>query len=648
VLQSGAARRVIIMGVDEIIERMREKYPQKFAPEEKILKQIHRGNRIFVGTACGEPQYLVSILVEYIENHPKAFFDAEILQVWSLGLAPYADEKFKRNFRTNSFFISDNTRKSVNEGFADYSPIFLSMVPNLFNRRMVPVDVALVQVSPPDNHGYVSLGISVDITKAGVENANLVIAQINRNMPRVHGDTFIHIKDIDFLVVHDEPLLEFRPQAPDDVANKIGEYVSRIVNDGDTIQVGYGNTPNAIMKNLKNKNNLGAHTELLSDGMAELIRNGNIDNSRKSILRGKTVASFCMGVRDTFDYLHDNPAIEFRAIDYVNNPLIIARNQNMTAINSVLQIDLTGQATGDSIGRTFYSGVGGSADFMRGAILAPGGKTILVIQSTAKDGTVSRIVPSLDEGAGVTICRGDVHYVVTEYGIAYLHGKNIRERAMDLIAIAHPDFRPWLIEKAKDLNLIYKDQAFIPGKKGEYPETLETHRKTKGGLDILMRPIKISDEPALKDFFYSLSDNSLYRRFMSSRKDMPHERLQEFVIIDYTKEMVILTTIQNETKESIAGLGQYIIDEMAHTAEVAFVVRDDYQNKGIGRQLLQYLDYLAIRQGLLGLTADVLVENKPMLHLFLDNGFEIENRNGEGTYELKKIFKVAASSTVTT
>jgi RimJ/RimL family protein N-acetyltransferase len=276
---------------------------------------------------------------------------------------------------------------------------------------------------------------------------------------------------------------------------------------------------------------------------------------------------------------------------------------------------------------------------MRGAVQSPGGKTILALQSTAEHGETSRIVPFLDAGAGTTLVRGDIHYVITEYGIAYLHGKNIRERAMDLIAIAHPKFRPWLIEEAKRLGFIYRDQAFIPGMKGEYPEALEIYRTTKTGLEIFFRPVKMNDEPLLKDFFYSLSDTSLYRRFISERKDMPHERLQGFVIIDYTKEMIILAVIKREEKEEVVAVGQYGIDEATHTAEVAFVVRDEYQNKGIGTELLSYLTYLAKRQGLLGFTAEVLIGNRPMLHLFEKMGFDIEKRSAEGVCEMKMAFR---------
>jgi len=620
------------------LDEMKEIYPEKSLSEDEIFSHIHRGDRIFIGTGCGEPQYLVRALIDYVKSRPKAFVDAEVIHVWTLGVAPYTDEKFKQNFRHNSFFIGNSTRDAVNEGIADYTPIFLSHVPDLFHKGFVPIDVALIQTSLPDDHGYMSLGVSVDIVKAAVENAVLVIAQVNSNMPRVHGDGFIHVQDVDFIISHHEPLLEYKTKAPGEIVQRIGKYVARLIGDGDTIQVGYGSIPNAILSSLHDKKQLGVHTELLSDGIANLMKRGVIDNTRKTINRGKTVATFCMGRKETYEYIHDNPSIQFRTIDYTNNPLVIAQHDNMTAINSALEIDLTGQATAESIGKTFYSGIGGQADFMRGAVLARSGKTILALQSTAEEGKTSRIVPFLKEGAGVTLGRGDIHYVVTEYGIAYLHGRNIRERAMGLISIAHPRFRPWLIEEARELKLVYKDQAFVDGEGGDYPEALEAWRATKTGLEILLRPIRISDEPLLRDLFYSLSDTSIYRRFMSVRKDMPHERLQRFVIIDYSQEMAILAVTKQKAKEEIVGVGRYYVDEATHTAEVTFVVRDDYQNKGIGTELLSYLTYLAKNQGLRGFTAEVLMENQPMLHVFEKMAFDIEKRSEAGTYQLKMMF----------
>lgn len=618
--------------------RYQKTYAEKVVPEERVFNRIRRGDRIFIGTGCGEPQYLVSALLNYLEAHPKAAPDAEILQVWTFGLSFHLDEKLQRTFRCNLFFIADGVREAINRGLADYTPIFFSQVPELFRRRAVPIDVALVQTSPPDQHGYMSLGISVDITKAAAESATLVIAQTNAQMPRVHGDTFIHIDDVDFIIPHDEPLLEYEAKVSDDIAQRIGKYVSRLVRDGDTIQVGYGSVPNAILSNLAGKKHLGVHTELLTDGIVALLQAGVIDNTCKSINRGKTVASFCMGKKATYQFINENPAIEFRPIDYNNNPLVIAQHHNMVAIDSALEIDLTGQATVESIGKTFFSGIGGSADFMRGTILAPGGKTILALQSTAENGTVSRIVPILQEGAGATLNRGDIHYVVTEYGIAYLHGRNIRERAMELIAIAHPQFRPWLIEKAKDLSLIYRDQAFVAGEGGEYPEHLETYRTTRTGLELFLRPMKISDEPLLKDFFHYFSDQSIYRRFFTPRKDAPHEFLQRLVIVDYSQAMAIVATVEHEGREAIIGVGRYFIDKATHTGDLAFAVRDDYQGQGLGKELLSYIVYVAKRQGLLGFTAEVLAENRPMMEvfkLFEKWGYTVEKKLEEGVYYYK-------------
>ena len=625
----------------KILEEFKKTYPEKFLPPEVIFSHIHAGDRIFIGTGCGEPQFLVAELVNYVNNNPKAFFDAELIHIWTLGVAPYTDEKFQDNFRLDSFFVGDSTRNPVNRGAADYTPIFLSSVPDLFRSEMVPVDIALVQTSLPDKHGYLSLGISVDVVKAALEKAEVVVAQVNENMPRTHGDGFIHIKDIDFILPHDEPLLEYSVKAPNDIVQRIGKYVARIIEDGSTIQVGYGLIPDEVVHSLENKKDLGVHTELLSDGIVELMKKGVVTNQKKIHNPGKTIASFCMGSRDTYDFLDENPSIEFKRIDYTNNPLIISRNRMMTAINSAMEVDLTGQATAESLGGTFYSGTGGQADFMRGAVLSPGGKTILAFPSTALNDSVSRIVTVLQEGAGITLTRGDVHYMVTEYGIAYLHGKNIRERAMDLIAIAHPKFRPWLIEAARKRSLIYKDQVFIPGEKGMYPEELETYRTTKKGLEIFLRPVKITDETMLKDFFYDLSEDSMYMRFFSARKDMPHKRLQDFVVVDWSLKMEILAVIKEKEREreTIIALGQYELNPDKYLAEVAIVVKDEYHGMGVGKELLSYLTYIARRHGLLGFTADTLVENKAMVSLFEKMGFYTEKRREEGVYEMKMLFR---------
>ena len=621
-------------GREDHLEKFKKRYPEKFIPEKNLFGCIHRGNSIFVGTACGEPQHLLDSLIHYVENESHTIYGTQIIHVWTLGVAPYAKKKFKINFRHNSFFISDSSRQSVNEGLADYTPTFLSEIPSLFRRGIITIDVALVQVSLPDEDGFMSLGVSVDIVKSAVEQARLVIAQVNSYMPRVRGDALVNIRDIDFIVPFDEPILEYNPDPPGETTEKIGTYVSRIVQDGDTIQVGYGTMPNAILSHLSDKRDLGVHTEMLTDGIIDLMKKGVVTNAKKTLDRKKTVASFCMGSRDTYKFLHDNPAFDFRPIDYTNSLFVIGRQANMTAINSALEIDLTGQATAESIGDIFYSGVGGQADFMRGSALAPGGKSILAMRSSSVDEAHSRIVPSLSPGASATLIRGDVHYVVTEYGTAYLHGKNIRERAMSLISIAHPKFRPWLIEKARERGLIYRDQAFIPGTAGVYPERLETYRITKTGIPLFLRPVKISDEKIIKSFLYSLSDKSIHTRFFTKMVHMPHNLLQKYVIIDYTKEMLIFAIVERQGVEEIVGMGQYIIDADRHMADVSFLVGDTWQNRGIGIVLIEYLTELAKRDGLLGFSATVLAENTAMLRLFERMNFQMEKQISAGVYDL--------------
>jgi acyl-CoA hydrolase/ribosomal protein S18 acetylase RimI-like enzyme len=622
------------------LAELRERFPKKFAPEEEIFSRIRRGNRLFIGTGCGQPQYLVRALMKYVEAHPKGFFDVEVIHLWTIGIAPYTDKRFDRNFRHTSFFVGESTREAVNAGLADYTPITLSQIPDLLRRGVIPVDVAMIQASTPDEHGHVSLGINVDITRAAVARASTVIAQVNENMPRVHGDGFLNVEDLDFIVPYDEPLLQITAKPTDEVAQKIGKYVSHLVHDGDTIQVGFGRIPDAVTDALADKKDLGVHSEILTDGLVRLMKKGAVNNSKKTLNRGKTIASFCMGSRETYEYLNDNPKIEFRTIDYTDNPLIVAQHRNIAAINAALQVDLTGQATAESIGRTFYAGVGGQADFSRGAMLADGGRTIVTLHSTTENDTISRIVPFLTEGAGVTLCRGDIHYVVTEHGIAYLHGQSVRHRAMQLIAIAHPKFRSWLVEEARKMNLIYKDQAFVDGKAGEYPEELETQRVTSVGVEVLIRPIRISDEPLIQDFWYNLSDRSLYLSFASARKDMSHDRLQEMVAIDYTEQMALVAVTPHDDRPKILGVARYYLNPDIRTAEVTIAVRDEYQNKGVGRELLAYLTYLAKKNGLVGFTAEVLVANAAMLRLFKKMGFDIETVSEDGgVYELNLSFR---------
>jgi acyl-CoA hydrolase len=412
----------------------------------EAVECVRSGDRIWIHPGCAEPELLVDALVARSEE----LEDVEIVHLMLMGSARYTDEVMKGHFRHNGFFLGKNVRKAVNEGRADYIPIFLSEIPRLFYEGRMQIDVALIHVSPPDEHGFCSLGVGVDCTLAAADTAKIVLAQINPRMPRTLGDSFIHVNKIDYFVKVDTPVIELERLRMSDLHKEIGRNVAGLIEDGSTLQMGIGGIPDAVLFFLREKRDLGVHTEMFSDGVMELMESGIITNDKKTLHRGKSVVSFVLGSAKLYEYIDNNPVFEFRPSDYVNDPFIISRNEKMVAINSAIQVDLTGQVVADSIGYSIYSGIGGQVDFVRGAARSKGGKPIIALPSTALDGKVSRIVARLDDGAGVVTSRGDVHYVVTEYGVAYLHGKNLRERAQALIRIAHPDFRKELEDFARE------------------------------------------------------------------------------------------------------------------------------------------------------------------------------------------------------
>jgi len=590
-------------------------YDERKMSLEEALGLIKTGDHIFVGSACGEPQYLVKGLVEKASH----LSDNEILHVHTLGVAPYAEPRYSERFRLNAFFVGINTRGAVAEGRADYTPVFLSELPRLISRGMVPIDVALIQVTPPDEHGFCSLGVSVEITKTAAKMAKLVIAQVNRYMPRVLGDSFVHVSEIDAFVEYDEPILEAPPPEEDMVSERIARYVAELVEDGSTLQIGIGSIPNAVLGALREKKDLGIHTELLTEGVVDLVEEGVITCEKKTINRGKIIASFAMGTRRLYDFIDNNPMVEFYESDYVNDPFVISQHEKMVAINQALEIDFTGQVCSDSLGYRFYSGLGGQADFVRGAIRSKGGKAITVIPSTAKEGNISRIKSLLSEGAGIALTRGDVDYVVTEYGVASLRGKTVRERALALINIAHPKFRNELLNLAKERKLV--PQEILPFPEVEYPEELKKHVRLKDGTPVLLRPIKPSDATLKQHLFYALSKESVSKRFLGSLKAMPMKRVWPYVIVDYENEMSVVATVEEGGAETIIAIGSYVKIPHTNTAEVSFVVRDDWQNRGLGTLLLDYLIDIAKKKGLSGFTAWVSVNNNRMMHVFKKCGY---------------------------
>lgn len=414
----------------------------KYLSSDEALQQVQKGDNIFVHTAAAAPQQLVKSLT----NRHDELQDITLYHLHTEGVAPYVDPEYKDVFKTKAFFVGKNVRHALETGEADYIPVFLSEIPHFFNRGIIHLDVALVNVSPPDKHGYCSLGVSVDASRAAVMNAKTVIAQINPHMPRTHGDGIIHSNMIDIAVEVDEPL----PEAPSmelmETELSIGRHCANLINDGSTLQMGIGSIPDAVLASLQNHKDLGVHTEMFSDGLIDLLEKGIVNNSKKRIHPNRTVASFLFGSRKLYDFVDDNPNVAMLDCAYVNDTAVIRRNPNVVAINSAIEVDLTGQVCADSIGTRQYSGVGGQMDFIRGASLSPGGKPIIALPSSTRRGQ-SRIVPFLKEGAGVVTTRAHVHYVVTEYGVADLYGKALRERAKALIEISHPDSRKEL-EKA--------------------------------------------------------------------------------------------------------------------------------------------------------------------------------------------------------
>lgn len=416
----------------------------------EALKAIKSGDNIFIHTAAAAPQALISALVE---RGPE-LRGVKIYQLHTEGPAPYADEQWVDSFEVNALFIGANVRKAVQAGRASYIPIFLSEAPLLFRKNYIPIDVVLISVSPPDKHGYCSLGVSIDCSLAAVESAKIVIAQVNKFMPRTHGDGIIHVSKINFAVEADIPLHEAVPTASNEVEQKIGHYVASLIEDGSTLQMGIGAIPNAVLECLGNHKNLGIHTEMFSDGILPLVENGVINGSKKVKHPGKIVGSFVMGSRKLYDFIDDNPVVMMRDAAYVNLTEVIRKNPRVVAINSAIEIDLTGQVCADSIGTAMFSGVGGQMDFMRGASLSNEGKPIIALPSTTSRGE-SRLVNCLKNGAGVVTTRAHVHYIVTEYGVAHLYGKNLKERAKALIGLAHPMHREQLEKEAREIRAIF-------------------------------------------------------------------------------------------------------------------------------------------------------------------------------------------------
>jgi acyl-CoA hydrolase/GNAT superfamily N-acetyltransferase len=613
----------------------RIKYADKIATAAEAIAAIRPGRRILIGSGAAEPLGLVDALVQ----HGQHLADNEILHLLTLGPAPYVRPELAGRFRHYAFFIGANVRDAVQEGRADFIPVFLSEIPELLRTRRIDLDVALIQTSVPDAHGYVSLGVSVDVVRAAVEAAALVLAEVNPQMPRTHGDSFLHVSMIDRLVPVDTPLIELVGRPPGEVERAIGAHVASLVPDGATIQAGIGSIPEAVLSALSGHHDLGVHTEMLSDRMMHLARSGVITGASKSLLPGKLVTSFVMGSRELYAWAHDNPALELRGSDFINDPRVIAQNDRMVSVNSALAVDLTGQVAADTLLGKFFSGIGGQVDFVRGAARSRGGRSIIALRSTAQHGKVSRIRAVLEEGAGIVTSRGDVRYIVTEYGIANLWGKSVRERALALVEIAHPDFRADLLSQAKARRYVFADQR-VP--KAIYPSGLQETIRTKDGRSLHIRPVRLSDDERLQDLFYSLSDESAFQRFLAFRSVYPHAEMQQLADADY-KDSFGLVACHRETSALVA-MSRYDVDPVTRLGDIAFAIRDDWQRLGIGSSLMRCMIEAARGNGLEGFSADVLAGNRGMLMVFQQSGLVVQSQFDGSVYHLEMRFGAALKS----
>lgn len=607
-------------------------YESRRVSAEEAVSVIRSGQRILVGSGCGAPQELLRALVKRAPE----LSDVELVHLLTFGIAPYVDKSYEGSFRHKAFFIGKNVREAVNEGRADFIPMFLSEIPKLFYSQQMHLDLVLAMVSPPDQRGYCSLGIHPDILISGIKSAKVIIAQVNRHMPRIHGDTFIHVSKIDYFVEHDEPLLELPSDPIDETSMAIGRHVSSLLEDGSTLQTGIGNIPNAVLSLVGNHHDLGIHTEMFSDGVIDLIDSGVITNTRKGLHPGKAVSSFAMGTKRLYDFLDDNPFFEFHATEYVNSPQVIAQNNRMVSVNSALQVDITGQVCADSIGTHFYSGIGGQLDFIRGAAMSPGGKPIITMLSTAKGGAISRIVPTLDLGAGVVTSRGDVHYVVTEYGVAYLHGKSIRERAMALIEIAHPDFRAELRNYAVGRRYVPVEWE-LPSEAQRYPADMEERHEFKSKR-LLVRPLRSSDADRLMEFFYSHSPETIFGRYRFPKKSLPREEAIRLCTLDYKRRFALAVFSEEGEDEHIAAVGRYKMNERTRVAEPNMVVHESYRHLGIGRYIFERLIEYAERNGIVGFDAEFGPENTATIALYNSMGYPVHLDEKAGIYRLQLKF----------
>jgi len=592
---------------------------------------IRSGASVFVGTACATPRTLVQAL----EASEERLADVQLVHFLTDGVVPELAGGPYSRFRHRVFFVGTDVRPLVAEGRAEYVPISAAQVHRLIENGRLPIDVAFVQVAPPDAEGRCSLGVSVDLTLAAGRHARRVVAEVNPRMPRTRGDTTIPAESIDRWVAVDAPVIEYVHPPVDEVAERVARYVARIIDDGATLHVGLGRVPNEMLRHLTNRRDLGIHSDVITDPLVDLVEQGVVTGSRKSVHRGEVVASYCMGTRRLYDLVDDNPAFRFHPLDYVCRPDVLAAQHQLVSVTQAFAVDLTGQVCADQFAGELYGGVSTQPDFLRGAAASPGGKPIVCLSSRTDDGG-SRIRPLLEKGEGVTVARSDVHYVVTEYGIAYLFGRSIRERALALIEIAHPSAREELLAAAKELGYLGPKQTLKSRR--DYPVEEERRVVLRGGEEVLVRPSKATDVRGMQDLFYSLREEDVYTRFFTKLGSFSDARAQHLCSVSYEEEMAFVAVLGDLEQERIVGGCCYYVDPTTNLADVAYMIHPEWQGRGLGTVLQGRLVEYARERGLRGFTADVLTANQGMIKVFEKSGCRIERRVVSGVYELRLLF----------
>ncbi len=590
-----------------------DSFVEKLTDAQGALQHIRPGQRVFIGSSCGEPQHLVNELSR-ISNR---FTDLEIVRLLSIESGPLtriANKSHSQQMNIRSFYLGSASPKKISRIQRFITPINLSQIPQLFKTGLMPLHAALIQVSPPDDFGWMSLGVSVDINMAACESAGMVICQVNPSMPRVLGRSFIHVNDVDYIVEHEEDLLTIQPLPETEEANTIGKHISRLIDDGSTVQTSLGVTNEATMLCLADKNDIGIHSQFLSDTMMRLFSMGVVTNKKKGFNEGKLVAGSAVGSDLLYEFIDDNPSIEFHPSDYINNPAIIARHNSMVSLNTAIAIDLTGQVAADALPFNNYTGINGLLDFTRGAAMSKNGKSILMMTATSDHGKRSRIIPKLSDFA-VVVPRGDVQFVATEFGVVNLFGKTLQERAMALISIAHPDYRDELFSKAKEQDLIDSGRKFKQAIKGVYPLKYEEIITIKD-IPITFRPAKPVDERGIQEHYYSMNRGDIISRFFHEKKSFVHDQIETTFEIDYVNDLTIVATIGELGFEKIIAVGEYFRNTIINMAEIAFSVSREYQGMGIANVLLDKLAKAAKDNEIKGLIAYTSPQNKGMIRLF--------------------------------